>query len=267
MVRAGCCIIGFLTARWRPGSSLLKGWFFVSVTALVLGWVLNRLLRGIRRSAQQFEEHESRLRLIGDNLPDGFVYQYTVDPDGQPRFNYVSAGVERVLGVTPGQALGDARCIMDQLDPDQRPAYAAAEAESARTLTDAALDLRMRRPDGSVRLIHVQSRPSRDAEGRVRWDGIATDITERKLAEAALRESEKKHRTLFECSRDAILTIDPVSGKFTSCNSAAVKLFGLARALEFYQDAGVFVACGRGRGHRDPRPGTGHRPAGRGHRL
>ena len=38
----------------------------------------------------------------------------------------------------------------------------------------------------------------------------------------------------------------------------------LARALQSYQDAGVFAGRpGRGRGHRDPRPGPGHRPAGR----
>ena len=211
---------------------LLKGWFFVSLTALVLGWVLNRLFRDIRHSAQELEEHERWLRLMGDNLPDGFVYQYTVDPDGQPRFTFISAGVERVLGVTPPEVLRDANCVMGQLDPAQHPAYAAAEEESARLLTDAAIDLRMRRPDGSVRWIHVQARPNRNAEGRVQWDGFVTDITERKLAEEALRASELKHRSLFECSRDAILTVDPASGKFTSCNSAALKMFGAKTEAE-----------------------------------
>jgi PAS domain S-box-containing protein len=51
------------------------------------------------------------------------------------------------------------------------------------------------------------------------------DITERKHAEAALRDSEEKYRGLFEHSLDAILTIDPVSGKFISGNPAALKIF------------------------------------------
>ena len=39
---------------------------------------------------------EERLRLLGDNLPDSAVYQYTREADGSPRLLYVSAGIERL---------------------------------------------------------------------------------------------------------------------------------------------------------------------------
>ena len=58
-----------------------------------------------------------------------------------------------------------------------------------------------------------------------------------RLNRERLIESEKKHRTLFESSRDAILTVDPATNQFTSCNLAALRLFGARSESEI-------TACG-----------------------
>ena len=73
----------------------------------------------------------------------------------------------------------------------------------------------------------------------------AADRGARQRAEAALRESEKKHRRLFESSRDAILTIDPASGKFTTGNPAALKMFGVASEAELTARRPVDVSAER----------------------
>jgi len=57
---------------------------------------------------------------------------------------------------------------------------------------------------------------------------IARDVTERKRAEAALRGSEEKYRTLFEESRDTIYINTP-QGKFIDINSAGLELFGYSK--------------------------------------
>jgi PAS domain S-box-containing protein len=54
---------------------------------------------------------------------------------------------------------------------------------------------------------------------------IVRDVTERKRAEEALQNSEKKYRGLFESSCDAIMMVEPPTWKFTSCNPATLKLF------------------------------------------
>lgn len=59
---------------------------------------------------------------------------------------------------------------------------------------------------------------------------IILDITDRKRAEKALHESERKFRTLFEQSADAILIIE--EGKFIDCNKASVKLLGYSNKEE-----------------------------------
>jgi PAS domain S-box-containing protein len=55
---------------------------------------------------------------------------------------------------------------------------------------------------------------------------VFEDITERKKAEETLRESEEKHRKLFEESMDAIFVADTATGTIVECNSAASKLVG-----------------------------------------
>ncbi len=61
---------------------------------------------------------------------------------------------------------------------------------------------------------------------------VATvDITESKLAEVALRNSEKKYRDLFEKSEDAVLIIK--NGRFIDCNQAAVTMLNYENKTEF----------------------------------
>jgi PAS domain S-box-containing protein len=63
--------------------------------------------------------------------------------------------------------------------------------------------------------------------------GLFTDITERKKTEKMLRESEERFRSIFENSRDAMMTIVPPSWKFVLGNPAAFEMFGAKDAAEF----------------------------------
>ncbi len=49
----------------------------MGVTALLLGLALDRYFTRIRLAAQRLQESETRLHVVGDNLPDSYVYQYT----------------------------------------------------------------------------------------------------------------------------------------------------------------------------------------------
>ena len=58
--------------------------------------------------------------------------------------------------------------------------------------------------------------------------GTARDVTERRQAEEALRESEERFRTLYESSRDGIAAADS-EGRITECNQAYADMLGYTR--------------------------------------
>jgi len=69
-------------------------------------------------------------------------------------------------------------------------------------------------------------------EGGSYFQAVIRDITERKRAEEALKESENKYRTLFETSRDALLLVNAEEGMAVDCNRAALQMFGYANVEE-----------------------------------
>ncbi len=72
-------------------------------------------------------------------------------------------------------------------------------------------------------LLMENARAVRDAEGKILYyEGFVENITERKQAEKALKESEVKFKELYEKSGDAILIIE--NGKFVECNKAAIEI-------------------------------------------
>ncbi|MEN6317214.1 MAG: PAS domain S-box protein, partial [Syntrophaceae bacterium] len=84
----------------------------------------------------------------------------------------------------------------------------------------------MRRKDGSIRHTLVTSAARYDADGNpIGAQGTIRDITERKLAEEALKSSEEKYRQIFEGATEGIYQTTP-KGVYLSVNPAFARMFG-----------------------------------------
>jgi two-component system, cell cycle sensor histidine kinase and response regulator CckA len=129
------------------------------------------------------ENHE-RLQRIGDNLPNGYIYQAERAIGESARFTFISAGTRVVHGLAPEDVLRDGCALASQVLEEDHPEWVAAEEESYRNLTDFSIELRVRPPGGAIRWLQLNSTPHRLENGTVVWDGIALDVTDRKQAEA-----------------------------------------------------------------------------------
>lgn len=90
----------------------------------------------------------------------------------------------------------------------------------------------LQKPDGSILSMDISAKLIR-LQNHDFIQAIVRDISGRKRTEAKLRESEEKHRQLFERSRDALMTTAPPSWKFSNANAATLQLFGANSLSEF----------------------------------
>ena len=92
-----------------------------------------------------------------------------------------------------------------------------------------AIDWELIRKDGSRCVIEVSVSLKKDLTSRpVGFLGIARDITHRKILEQALKESERKYRTIIENIEDGYYEVD-LAGNYTFFNDAMARIIGYSR--------------------------------------
>lgn len=136
------------------------------------------------------QEREAMLRRIGDNLPNGAIYQFLREVNGGDRFTYLSAGMEKLVEASAADALQDFRLLYNQLiEPDQLRIEAAIN-ESMRQLSIFDLHVCIRTPSDRIKWLHFRSTPRRWSDTCVVWDGLIVDITDIKNYEETLRHNQ-----------------------------------------------------------------------------
>ena len=166
-------------------------------------------------------EREERLRVAAEV---GRMYAWEWDPatDSVAR----SAECAEILGYRDAGENGIAKDYFRSIHPDDR-----AELWSlvnALTLENPVYrtQYRMFRPDGALLWLEESGRATFDGGGKmVRLVGMTADITERKRAESALKESEDRYRDLVENSQDLMCTHD-LKGRLLSVNPAVARALG-----------------------------------------
>jgi diguanylate cyclase (GGDEF)-like protein/PAS domain S-box-containing protein len=138
--------------------------------------------RNVALAARAREEPvELEVRTLLDQLP-AILYVSEVGVTG--RWHFVSAGVEAVLGFSAAEWIADAGLWARQIHPEDRArVFEREDALVEPTVPD---EYRMRHREGRIVWVRDEAALVTDTHGRMRWHGVISDITDRKLAEAEL---------------------------------------------------------------------------------
>jgi len=167
-----------------------------------------------KRSEEAVRANEERFRALSEHASD---LVSILDAGGA--YRYASPSHQRVLGYAPADVQG--RNVFTLIHPDDLPRVLEVFERGSRVEgTVETVELRMRHADGSWRELEVVgiTRFADPAVGGVIVN--AHDVTERKRAEAALRASEERLRTvvtnapivLFAVDRDGVFTLSDGQG-------------------------------------------------------
>ena len=197
---------------------------FLAMTRAVVTRPYETIFQELNREKLALMRSEELYRLIVENTTEDI---WQLDLDG--RVIFVSQAVERLFGYTVEEALqlDFASFFPDKEQPAARQAFMKALSGADRQL----FEFSARRKDGSTLPIEVSVTPIRREGAIIGVQGIARDITDRRIAEELSRINYQKYRLVYDQSPIAIELYDQ-AGKLLDVNPACLELFGVANAAD-----------------------------------
>ena len=224
-----------LTPAETTSWSIIKGFVYVAITSYVIYLLVRRVQEShlgleaavARRTAElaaseeKLRRGEEWLRRLLASLLD---VTWTSESDG--RTTFISPNVESVYGFSPEEVYENGKELwLGRIHPGDRErvidSYQALFSRGQRFDEE----YRIQCKDGHWMWIHDRAVRTHQKDGMQFADGIFTDITVRKNAEAARDQSEKRYRLLFERNLAGVFRAE-AGGGMLECNPALVRILG-----------------------------------------
>ena len=176
-----------------------------------------------KQAEEALYESEAKYKSLTNNLNVG-VYRNSVDSKG--KFIQANPAIVKMFGYDSREEflkIGVSDLYKDSLERDEF-IFKIAKAGSIKNEI-----LELQKKDGTGFIGSVSAVAVMNNNGEIKYfDGIIEDITERKRAEEALRESEEKYRTILEDLEDGYFEVD-IAGNLTFSNSSLCRIFGYSK--------------------------------------
>ena len=190
-----------------------------------------------KETIAELQKTQARLHLVLSSTPAVF---YTASATPPYRTTFISENVSQQLGYLAAEILADAKFWSDHIHPGDKPPVLAA---MPRLLEQDTLsqEYRMRNRAGDYVWIYDEMKLMSDEAGEsVEIVGFMLDITERKVAEDALRQSEARKTAIVETALDCVIGMDH-EGRVIEWNPAAETTFGYSQHEAMGQQVGELI--------------------------
>lgn len=198
---------------------LVKGKVDTHVLSRAITYAIER-----ERAEHALQESERHYRHLLESITD---YTYSVQLENSvPNRTVHSPTCVSITGYTPEEYERDPDLWFEMIHPTDRPAVIGQSAEVLRGAMPPPLEHRIIHKSGHVRWVRNTVVPGRDQHGQlVCYDGLISDITERKLAEENLVKSEAFYHSLVEHLPQYIFRKD-LDERFTFANQRFCSMLG-----------------------------------------
>ncbi|HEX7155480.1 MAG TPA: PAS domain S-box protein [Thermoanaerobaculia bacterium] len=177
----------------------------------------------LRKAAERaLQASEERYRNLVARIPD---VAWTADDKS---LQFMSPNIERLIGYTSEEILAGGHDLWaSRVHPADRDAMFGAYHEMYRRGVGAEyeVEFRFQRKDGRWIWMQERAAVNLESDSSLRAFGVLVDVTDRRAAEEALRDSENRYRTLVDQAHDIIFSID-IDGHFVSLNPAFEAITG-----------------------------------------
>jgi PAS domain S-box-containing protein len=178
-----------------------------------------------RQAEEALRESEERFKIIFQSAPDAY---YLSDLKG--KFVDGNKMAEKLTGFKREELIGKNFMKLRLLPPSQIPKAAKLLVKNTKGISTGPDEFRIHRKDGTKFMVGISTHPVKIKDQTLVL-GIARDITERKRAEQAIKESEEKFRLLAEKSPNMIFINK--KGRIVYANQKCEEAMGYRRE-EFY---------------------------------
>src|SRR6476469_148211 len=182
----------------------------------------------LRQTFAALTASETRFRTIAATMP-GALFQFC-SSQGVWRIDYMSDRIFDISGVTASEMMRDMNTFISRVHPEDLESYIASVNEAVENLSPWHYEGRLVKPDGEIRWWQGDSMPSRNENGDIVFCGVLFDITDRKVAETAIRESQRPLKEAQRLAHVGNWELDAATETLT-WSEELFRIFGLEPAV------------------------------------
>ncbi|WP_254564253.1 PAS domain S-box protein [Oscillatoria sp. HE19RPO] len=187
------------------------GWRWIQVHAQVVpdGTGISNRMIGMSIDMTDRKQSEEILKITLNRLQNlaravpGNIYSLVQHPDQSLEFEYINQAIEEIIEIPLPQVFQNVEAaIIETIHPEDKAGYFEVLQAAGETLTVFKHEWRIITHSGKIKWIQGNSQPEQRENGDIVWHGIVLDVSDRKLVEEKLRQSQN---ALLEAQRIAHL--------------------------------------------------------------